>query len=138
MVKINFKVTAKKARTSVRFDCVEGHYIEREVDHRDPLKIDVPDNAYMFFFYDEISAVAIYGKEEIRLIGEKKCNYSPNYFYGGKKYTTKEEFDKEFPGINYEMSRLMIGSKPGTHVIKNRFGQLMHCSDSIVILPEKS
>jgi len=70
----------------------------KEIDDRDPSKVDVPDGHIGFFFFDQIVGVVILDGKEISLLSNA-INRSPNHFYGGQIYTIKEMREK-FPDQN--------------------------------------
>jgi len=78
----------------------------KEVAERDPAKVDVPQGAFCFSFYDQIVGVAIEGDKEIP-VSSGSLDESPKYYYGGKVYTVAE-LNAEFPN-----ERILISNVEG-------------------------
>lgn len=104
----------------------------KEVADRDPAKVEVPQGAFCFSFYDQIVGVAIEGGKEIP-VSSGALDRSPKYYYGGKVYTV-EKLKEEFPN-----ERILISNVEGNgykRAIKCRTGNWQPLEDSDVFIEE--
>ncbi len=72
---------------------------EREVETRDPKKVDMPEHAFGFYFLDR--KLVMDGKEKL---WGKDTNTSGIYYYG--KEMTLAEVEKEMPGESVLISNM--------------------------------
>lgn len=66
----------------------------KEVKTRD-IKIEVPEDAIFFIFFDILSAVIEVDGEKVQFTSEP-VNISPKHYYGGKIYAV-DEIKRDFP-----------------------------------------
>lgn len=123
----------------VEFLCLEYHeqYIcgvkSQEVKERDPNKIEIPSDAFCFWFYDKIVGHAIADGNTIPIASED-FNKSVRYFYGGRVFSI-EEIEKMFPE-----NRTLINVAQMNHykrMIQCRNGNWQSFGDNDILIEEK-
>lgn len=114
------------------------HYVElnsdvedsvREVESRDPSKIQVPADCDSFYFFD---------REEVEVNGEilrgKRKNCSVGYSVGGR-IMSLEDVKRDMPDAETLIWNLSEGG--WDRVVKTRFGYFRPCSIEDVVVPER-
>lgn len=85
-------------KTYIEFLCSGSTFGEsstQEVKTRDVSKVEIPENAFGFKFFDILSVVVDADGEKVQLTSGR-INVSPMHYYGGKLYTAAE-LKREFP-----------------------------------------
>ncbi|OGH92613.1 MAG: hypothetical protein A2534_00145 [Candidatus Magasanikbacteria bacterium RIFOXYD2_FULL_39_9] len=105
----------------------------KEVAERNPSKVEVPQGAFCFSFYDQIVGVAIENGKEIP-VSSGMLDKSSNYYYGGKVYTVAR-LKKEFPNDKTLISN--IEGNGYKRAIRCRTGNWQPFENGDVFIEEK-
>jgi len=103
----------------------------REVTERDPDKVEIPDGAFAFTFYDQLQGVVKDGDQEIP-VSSGPVNRSKGVYYIGGQILTKDEVIAQVPDSD-TLVRNMEGND-WDRVIKTPIGNFQPFEDGDILI----